>query len=69
MNRSTFNGVMMPLGGTKQVHKDISVCLIAWNRNHLTFHFASFPIYLHCVIVQSFLYFSPAPAFLHTPEC
>lgn len=27
MNRSTFNGVMMPLGGTKQVHRDISVCV------------------------------------------
>lgn len=27
INRSTFNGEMMPLGGTKQVHGDIFSCV------------------------------------------
>lgn len=39
MNRSTFIGVMMPLGGTKQVQRYFSMCLIAGNRNSFTVHF------------------------------
>ena len=54
----------MPLALKWYIH--FCMFLTAGNKNYSTFHFASFPSYLHFVIVQSFLYFSPAPASLYS---